>query len=224
MPTAAPKRGILVDAKENDLRSRVQVPIDPANEKLSTTSKSTPSHSFLSSSTHRASQSTSSSSLSSSSLASQLPTRSASLRDGTNTERSREEFEDNESNKRLRLINTAFDFGKAPGYYDNDESCQRTARETISSFLDVMGEDSSTKAMAEQDAKILLMRFPSIAGATAADVQEELFHPLFMKLSQSSNAGNREIAGALSAIMVQQEISRVKNLTPYACRILPLFL
>ena len=120
-----------------------------------------------------------------------------------------EDEEAHESQKRLRVLTSAFDFGEEKGHFDEGESCERTVRETVLPFYENLGRDRSTKAIADMDAKIMLMRFPSLSGQDAEATSAELLHPLLQKLSSSSVAGNREIAGALSTIMVQLELSRL---------------
>ena len=115
----------------------------------------------------------------------------------------------NDRQKRQRLLSSAFDFGQAEGYFNSGESCQRTARETIHSFYEVIGRDTGTKHLADTDAKVLLMRFPELSGSSTDDAEKALFHPLVAKMALSRSDTNRELAGCLSTIMVQLELSRV---------------
>ena len=115
----------------------------------------------------------------------------------------------NEGQKRLRIITGAFEFGEGKGFFDNTEGCERAVSAAMCSYYDTLGKDTSSKGIADMDAKILLMRFPGLQSAKVEEREEELFHPLFKKLSSSGNLCNREIAGALSTIMVQLEHNRV---------------
>jgi len=122
-----------------------------------------------------------------------------------------DEDESSESQKRQRILNNAFAFGADKDNYGTGESCERTVRQAVHSFHDVLGRDTGTKALVDTDAKLLLMRFPGLCGPSAEDAEEALFHPLVSKLSASRSAGDREIAGALATIMVQLELSRVRT-------------
>ena len=115
----------------------------------------------------------------------------------------------NEGLKRLRIITGAFEFGECKGFFENTEGCERAVSAAMCSYYDTLGRDTSSKGIADMDAKILLMRFPGLQSAKVEEREEELFHPLFKKLSSSGNLCNREIAGALSTIMVQLEHNRV---------------
>jgi hypothetical protein len=115
----------------------------------------------------------------------------------------------NDRQKRQRLLSSTFDFGEAEGSFSSGESCQRTARETIHSFYEVIGRDTGTKHLADTDAKVLLMRFPELIGSSTEDAEKALFHPLVARMASSRSDTNRELAGCLSTIMVQLELSRV---------------
>ena len=119
--------------------------------------------------------------------------------------------EDSEHNVRLRQLKTSSWFGKPPmsSQEEAEKGTEVALRKMLTSFSSRLDGDISTHVLAETDVKTVMSRFPPLQDRDLEMTKDALYFNSFFYSSKSQNKEIKEIAGALQAVLVGQDIQRV---------------
>ena len=119
--------------------------------------------------------------------------------------------EDSEHNVRLRQLKTSSWFGKPPmsRQEEAEKGTEVALRKMLTSFSSRLDGDISTHVLAETDVKTVMSRFPTLQDRDLEMTKDALYFNSFFYSSKSQNKEIKEIAGALHAVLVGQDVQRV---------------
>jgi hypothetical protein len=121
------------------------------------------------------------------------------------------DIEETEHNIRLRQLKTAAWFGKTPmsRQEEAEKGTKVALRKMLTSFGSRLDADISTQVLAETDVKTVMSRFPPLQDRDTEQTKDAFYFNSFFHSSKSKNPEIKELAGALHAVLVGQDIQRV---------------